>query len=54
MLDYSTKVFIRYGELNIIIRIEPKYGREKMTCHLWAKLCEDGMGIHEHHECSAP
>jgi hypothetical protein len=28
------KVLIHYGELNVIIRIEPKYGRAKMTCHL--------------------
>jgi hypothetical protein len=28
------KVFICYGELNVIIGIEAKYGWAKMTCHL--------------------
>jgi len=35
---------------NAIMGRGAQYGKVKMIYHLQAKSCEDGMGIHEHHE----
>jgi hypothetical protein len=46
------KIFTPYGESNAIMGRGAQYGKVKMIYHLQPKSCEDGMGIHEHHECN--
>jgi hypothetical protein len=48
------EVLPHYKKLYLIATRGAKYGKANMTCRLYAKSCEVGMGIHKHYSTRIP